>query len=128
MGNTSIDGLAAAIAKELESYRQDVTDGLKEEVKQVAKECKQEIQQNAPKLTGDYKKSWKVKKVYESAEDIRVVIHSKSEYRLAHLLEKGHAKRGGGRVPGKAHIQPAEQHAEDKLMKKVKVVVRGGNS
>lgn len=128
MGSIGINGLASAIAKEMEEYRQDVTDGLKQEIKKVAKECKNEIQQNAPELTGDYKKSWRVKEAYESAEGIRVVVHSKNEYRLAHLLEYGHAKRNGGRVEGKPHIQPAEQHAEEKLMKKVKVVIRGGNS
>lgn len=128
MGSIGINGLASAIAKEMEEYRQDATDGLKQEIKKVAKECKNEIQQNAPKLTGDYKKSWRVKEAYESAEGIRVVVHSKNEYRLAHLLEYGHAKRNGGRVEGKPHIQPAEQHAEEKLMKKVKVVIRGGNS
>ena len=50
------DALAAAIMAELESYRQDVTDGVKESVKQVAEECRDEIRQNSPRRTGRYRK------------------------------------------------------------------------
>lgn len=116
--------LEAAIVKELSEYSQDVTDGLKKDVKQVAKECKQEIQNNSPVLTGSYKKGWRNKVEYEGRDDIRVVVRNQTDYQLTHLLENGHAKAGGGRVDGKPHIGPAEQNAEQKLMKKVKVLVR----
>ena len=46
---------------------------------------------------------------------LKLVVHSKDRYQLAHLLEKGHAKRGGGRVGGKSHIAPAEQHGIEQL-------------
>lgn len=123
-----VDDLTDAIMTELNAYSEEVTEELKAEVKQVAKECMQDIKNNAPRLSGDYKKSWKNKTVFESDNDIRVVVHSPKEYRLTHLLEHGHAKRGGGRVEGKPHIAPAEKKAEQKLMKKVKVTITGGNS
>lgn len=125
MAKTTVDGLAAAIAAELEKYSQDVTDGLKKEVKQVAKECKQEIQQKSPVLTGSYKKGWRDRVAFENAEDIRAEVYNKTDGPLTHLLENGHAKVTGGRVDGKPHIAPAEQNAEKKLVQRAKVVVRG---
>ena len=125
---TNVDDLEKAIMDELWTYSEEVTDKLKTDAKQVAKECLRDIKNNAPNLTGAYKKSWKVKKAYEDKEEIRVIIHSQKHYRLTHLLEHGHAKVGGGRVEGKPHIGPAEQKAEEKLIKKVKVSISGGNS
>ena len=125
MAGIRVEDLASAIEEELSAYSQEVTDGLKKEVKQVAKECKEEIQQNSPVLTGSYKKGWTSQVAYENQEDIRVVVRNKTDYQLTHLLENGHAKVNGGRVEGHPHIGPAEQNAEKKLLKKVKVVVRG---
>lgn len=125
MAGIKIDDLASAIAEELENYRQDVTDGLKRDIKSVAKECKQDIQQNSPVLTGSYRKGWQNKVEYEGDEDIRVIVRNKTDYQLTHLLEHGHAKASGGRVEGHPHIGPAEQRAEKKLLKRVKVVVKG---
>ncbi len=119
------DELADAIMDALTNYSQDVTDKLKKEVKDAAKLCRDEIKKNAPKDTGAYAESWRAEVAYEDKEDIRVVIHSPKEYRLAHLLEYGHAKVGGGRVEGKPHIRPAEKEAEKMLDKSVKIIVKG---
>lgn len=125
MAKTTVDSLAAAIASELEQYGQDVTDGLKKGVRQVAKECRQEIQQKSPVLTGSYKKGWRDRVSFENDQDIRAEVYNKTDGPLTHLLEHGHAKAAGGRVEGKPHIVPAEQNAEKKLVQRVKVVVRG---
>ena len=124
--NIAIDDLASAITNELVNYSQEVTDGLKEDIKEAAKLCKDEIKKNAPRDRGEYAKSWKTQKVFENDEDIRIVVHSPKHYRLAHLLEYGHAKVGGGRVVGKPHLATAEKAAEKLLDKSVKITVRGG--
>ncbi len=123
MATVDIDDLADAIIQELQEYSEEVAEQLREEVKIVAKECAKDIKNNAPVDSGDYKKGWKAKVVHESNNDIRVIVHNSKKPQLAHLLEHGHAKVGGGRVEGKPHIQPAEERAEEKLMGRVRVIV-----
>lgn len=113
------------MAAELASYSQDVTDGVKKEVKQVAQEMVQELKRTSPKDTGKYAAGWREKTEFENAEDIRERVYNAKKPQLTHLLEYGHAKQNGGRVEGKPHIRPAEQEAEKKLANGVKVVVRG---
>lgn len=125
MAGIKIDDLADAVSRELAAYNQDVAEGLKEEVHQVAKDMVTELKQTSPRNTGDYAKGWKDRVEYESPEDIRVRIYNSKKPQLTHLLENGHAKQNGGRVNGTPHIGPAEQKAEKSLESKVKVVVRG---
>ena len=80
---------------------------------------KKEISANAPKRTGAYKKSWAVKKTKETSNSLVMTVHSKNRYQLAHLLEHGHAKRGGGRVAAIPHIEPAEANGIEALKSKI---------
>lgn len=118
------DELAIAITAELSAYEQEVTDQIKEDVKQVAAECVKEIKAKAPRKTGKYRRGWKSKVAFESPTDIRVEVYNSTKPQLTHLLEFGHAKVNGGRVEGFPHIYPAEQAARKKLESKAKVAVQ----
>ena len=112
---TSIDNLTKEIMKGLQEYSELADDEMKKAVRKTATSVKKEISANAPHDTGTYAKSWTSSKVKETSHNLQMTVHSRNRYRLAHLLEKGHAKRGGGRMEGHPHIAPAEKNGEELL-------------
>ncbi len=115
----TVDHLAEAVMKGLTEYADASTELVKQSVQQVSKEVKKEISENAPKRTGAYKKSWATKKIKETSNSLTMTVHSKNRYQIAHLLEHGHAKRGGGRVAARPHIAPAEENGVTSLQEKI---------
>lgn len=119
-----IDQMAHVIMEGLQEYADLATDDLKKAVKKAGDEAKKDIQNNAPVKTGAYKKSWTVKTTKETSNAMEIVVHSKNRYQLAHLLEFGHAKRGGGRTRAFPHIAPAEQRAAELLEREVEAALK----
>ena len=115
----TINNLAKTIMEGLQEYADLASEDVKAAVRKAGKNVKADIAANAPKRTGAYSKSWTVKTQKETANSLEVVVHSKNRYQLAHLLEHGHAKRGGGRVAGKPHIAPAEEKAIKELEQEI---------
>ncbi len=121
----SIDRMAEEIMKGLTEYADLATEDVKKAVKKAGNSVKKDIQEGAPKDTGAYAKSWSVKNVKETSNSIELVVHSRNRYQLTHLLEHGHAKRGGGRVPAKPHIAAAEQAGTRQLEKEIQKALEG---
>ena len=124
-GNISIDEMADAIMEGLTEYADLATEDMKKAVRKAGNTVRKEIQETAPQDTGAYSKSWQTKKVRETSNALTLVVHSKNRYQLAHLLEFGHAKRGGGRVEGRAHIAPAEAKGVEQLQDEIERALRG---
>ena len=97
-----IDGLQAAVEKILKDYGDEVAEKNEEVVQKIARRGATALKQEAgAKFKGHkYAAGWGV--TFEGDR-----IHKKTPG-LAHLLEHGHAKRGGGRVDGTIHIKPVE--------------------
>lgn len=125
MANVKIDNLADEIMNGLKEYADLVTDDLKKSVRKAGNTVRKDIAASAPKDTGAYAKSWAVKTVKETSNSLDVVVHSKNRYQIAHLLEHGHAKRGGGRVAARPHIAPAEEKAVQTLESEVEKALGG---
>ena len=126
MKKIGIDGLTSAVMDELTNYAKHSTTEIKQIVEEVAKSTKEEIQANAPQKSGKYSKSWAVKKMNENSTRLNVVVHSRNKYQLTHLLEFGHAKRNGGRVSARPHIEQAEQNAIKLMEEKIQEVLENG--
>ena len=118
-----IDDLVREVMKGLDEYADVTTEQVKKAVRKAGNTVRKEIQQNAPKNTGDYAKSWAVKKVRESSHTLEVVVHSKNRYQLTHLLEFGHCLRNGGRTRAMPHIAPAEEKGIEQLEKMIESLV-----
>lgn len=109
MRKVKIDQLASEVMKELTDFADATSTDMKAAVKKAGDTVRNEIKGTAPKDSGAYAKSWSVKNTKETSHAFEVTVYSRNRYQLAHLLEFGHAKRGGGRVPGRSHIAPAEE-------------------
>lgn len=116
----SADQLANEITSALREYTTEVEEGLEEEKEKVAKWSTRRLRVTSPKKTGEYAKGWRAKKVGKAW-----VTHNATDYQLTHLLEKGYAKVGGGRVPGRPHIAPVEEEAIKQFEQGVEKVIRG---
>lgn len=124
--SVSVDQLASAVMRELEDYADTTTDGVKSAVKKAADTVKKEISATAPVRSGKYAKSWRTKTTKESSSSLEVTVYSPTRYMLAHLLEHGHAKRGGGRVAARPHIAAAEQDGIEELEEEIGRTLRHG--
>ena len=126
MSSIMIDDLARDVIKGLDEYADLTTEEVKKAVRKAGNTVRKEIQENAPKNTGEYAKSWTTKKVRESSHTLELVVHSKNRYQLTHLLEFGHCLRNGGRTRAVPHIAPAEEKGIEQLEKQIERSIRNG--
>lgn len=111
------ENLHEAILNELYEFSYEVEQIVQEELDKGAQDLKNELKATSPKRSGRYAKNWKVKKNGRS----RTVYNGKPTYRVTHLLEYGHASRGGGRKVGAIpHIKPAEDKYAEIMHENIK--------
>lgn len=126
MAKIPLDQLGDEIAKILSEYTEDVIEGIDEAGQEVAKEAVKELKAKSPKKTGVYAKGWGRKTEKKVGDVSTVIIYNKNKPSLTHLLEHGHAKRGGGRVDGIPHIKPVEEKIIKEFSSKVEIIIEGG--
>ena len=112
--------IADEIAKALSEYTDEVKSGIEVASEEVADEAIDNLKANSPEgKRGKYSKGWRKKQTKNG-----YVIYNATNAGLTQLLEKGHAKRNGGRTKAIQHIEPAEQQAIKSFEKKIERVIK----
>ena len=109
------NSIEAQLMEILNGYAIETKEILNEDLKKAAQTARKEIRQNAPQQSGKYKKGWTYKKTENG-----YIVYNASQPWKTHLLENGHAKRGGGRVRAIKHIKPAAEKSITQLLKDLK--------
>lgn len=97
----------------------------------IAKSGVATLKKTSPKSKGKptfgkkhYADQWAVRAEIERLAFSHIIYNKTPTYRLAHLLEFGHATRGGGRTRGQAHIEPVDRDLMQKALDAAKKAVR----
>jgi hypothetical protein len=125
MANISIDQLAQEITSAVREYTENVEKAVEKKVDAVANQVLKETKALAPKRTGEYANTF-VKTKEGGYGEHRRIIWNKKHYRRVHLLEFGHAKANGGRVPAFPHLRPAYDKYGAPLPDELKKIIQNG--
>lgn len=127
MPNIKVTELNYAIRNALNDYNADVIKELKKVTEKSAKELVTETKATAPvgRRKSHYKDYIASRTLEESNYGITKMWYVKSpEYRLTHLLNNGHALKGGGRYPGTNFLGKAVDKIVPKFVEKVEAILK----
>lgn len=129
--NATIDNLRTQISSTLNTYARGITEGVENAAEITIKEmvARTKARPTTPISTGSYAR-------HISSQVGESSIHARSrvwyvkdpEYRIAHLINNGHALRGGGNYRGDRHVTEAAEQAEIDFTTRVEEVIRNANS
>lgn len=128
MTNINIDQLADSITSTLSKWSDEVENNIKQAVDESMKELVDTTKRDAPVRVpngGDYKRSISSKVTISKDHEYQKTWFVKApHYRLTHLLEKGHQKRGGGWVDARPHIGNNAERVKQQFELKVKEAIK----
>ncbi len=111
----SADKLAREIMRQMEEYTEEVKETTQDVAMNVSEKAVKKLRENSPKSKngGTYAKNWT-----RTTDKYGMTVYNKSPtYRLAHLLEKGHQLKRGGRKIGEVRAYPHIEEVEQECIK-----------
>ena len=130
----TVDNLSDEIMKSLKEFEnvtdKDCEDGVLDTAQEAVKELR--LAPGRPPKYQSWKRynaGWTIKASFKGKKT-SAIVHNKTDYRLTHLLEYGHAIKRGGRKIGEAgayeHVAPVAKEAEENLVKNILKRVENG--
>ena len=128
MSNVSPNQIGEAIQAELSLYSREVTEQVNQAAKASAQKLVKLTKANAPVgYRKAFKKAIAMKEVDGPRGHKTYVWHAKApEYRLVHLLVRGHATRDGGRTQANPFLQDALDVVLPEFERAVEEAVQNG--
>ena len=124
----TVANLDEAIRDILSNYNDEINGYVGKGLNKVANAGRNVLRSTSPKgATGEYKGGWGYKISREAIGRFHMVIYNQGGHRsLTHLLEKPHAKRNGGIVPGRPHIAPVNEQVQKAFVEYLDDVISKG--
>lgn len=127
----NVNQLADKMTEILKDYGDEIDGIIDDKAKLVMKDLVRNTKRDAPVNIRSHGKHYRDQ---ISSKILRSDTHKKSylwyvngdKYRIAHLLNNGHALRNGGRVPGDNHVTRNAQIAIETYEREVKEAIQNG--
>lgn len=120
------ENLAKAISDILDEFKDATEEAVSYAIIETAEEAVKDLRAANPPGSGKYgswtkyNNGWDRTKLSGKKGNYNSIVHNKKHYQLTHLLEYGHALRGGGQARAFPHIAPVNEKCESNLMKNIK--------
>lgn len=114
----TLEQLPNEVSKIVNEYGRKADQVVRKDVLKVSLEAQKRLKSSSPRRRGKYAASWSRKLESGRLGDTTAILHSRLPG-LPHLLEHGHALRGGGRAHAITHIAPVEQWAMAESEKRI---------
>ena len=123
MSNSILD-----VKEILNEYAEDIQEGMSKEAISNSKQAVADLKKTSPKRprSGKYARGWTVN-TKKGRGQINCTVWNAKEWRLTHLLEKGHINRDGKtRTRAIPHIKPVEKKYVNEYEKNVENIIKNG--
>lgn len=116
--------LSKAVAQVLDEYEESVTEAVQQVTDDLAKEGLRKIKSSSKSQGWTYYATGWMKKVVANRFGASATLYNGKVPGLVHLLEKGHALRGGGRSRAFPHVAPVQDWLNEELQKRIKEAIQ----
>ena len=128
MESLELTALTPEIEKAVDSYSKEVVTAILKKLDETADQILDYIKDNAPRTpwTKEHLGDSFIKETYGEGVNTTIVIYSKTEGYLVHLVELGFKHRSGKMVSARPFLRPAYDQFSPKMLEDIQKIIRSG--